>query len=132
MILFDRQFKILLDDIKILVSDNKEALEKVNYSLNQYSLKNLLPDDYIVSLFNTYINIPYGDHILKKDETFFINENYVNNDYDKDNNNTIILLNSVFKQIWLNKIDDETKNKLWTRMQILVKLCNKWKEESKK
>jgi len=134
MNLFDKQFKILLEDIKILVIkfDNKEALSKVNYALKQYALKNLLPDDHIVKSFYTYIKIPYGDIIMKKDESFIINLNdtgLISEDFEKDNNQSIIFLTSVFKDIWFH-IDESTKDKIFTRMQILVKLCDKWKNEN--
>ena len=49
-------------------------------------------------------------------------------DYYKENNDSIIFLTSVFKDIW-DKIDTETEEKLWQRLQILVKLCEKWKTE---
>ena len=135
MILFDRQFKILLEDIKILVTNanNQEALDKVNYSLKQYSLKNLMPDDYIVSTFNTYINVLYGDKIMNKDESFFINlkeSDVISDEYEKENNESITFLISVFRDIW-NGLDNNTKDKIWKRMQILVKLCQKWKKERK-
>ena len=135
MILFDRQFKILLEDIKILVtnSKNQQALEKINFSLKQYALKNLMPEDYIVSTFNMYITVPYGDRIMKKDESFFINlkgTDIISDEFEKENNESITFLTSVFRDIW-NGIDDKTKEKIWKRMQILVKLCNKWQKERK-
>jgi hypothetical protein len=135
MLLFDRQFKILLEDIKILVTivDNQEALEKVDFSLKQYSLKNLMPTDYIVSTFNTYITVPFGDKIMNKDETFFVNlqgDDLVSDEFEQQNNDSITFLNSDFRDIW-SGLDDKTKEKIWKRMQILVKLCHKWQKERK-
>jgi hypothetical protein len=135
MLLFDKQFKTLLMDIKILVTkaNNQEALGKVDFSLKQFALKNFLPTDYIISTFNTYIKVPYEDHIMRKDESFFMNlknADLTSDDFEQNNNESITFLTSVFRDIWLG-LDETTKGKIWTRMQILVKLCNKWQRERK-
>lgn len=135
MKLFDRQFKILLEDIKILVtvSQNHKALEKVDFALSQYALKNLMPTDYIVSTFNTYITVPFGNGIMKKDESFCLNlkdADLKSDEFEQNSNESITFLTSVFKDIWTG-LDEKTKEKIWKRMQILVKLCGKWQKERK-
>ena len=76
MKLFDKQFKILLEDIRRLVvsysteRNKKPTLEKIDYTLGRYSLKTFLPTDYIITLFHTYIYVSYGEKILKKDKSF--------------------------------------------------------------
>lgn len=133
MIIFDKQFKTLLEDIRILVSktDNHVAKQHIEDSLKQYALKNLMPEDYVVSNFYTFARIPYGDKIMKMDEGFFMNldeSELISDKYKKESNESITLLTSIFRDIW-GSLDEPTKSKIWTRLQILVKLSDKWHNE---
>jgi hypothetical protein len=112
-------------------NDKQITLDKLDYTLSKFSLKTFLPKNYIISLFNTYITEPYGQCILKKDESFFMNlteQDLLSETYGKTNNDSISFLTKIFKDLW-EKMDKEVQDKIWQRMQILVKLCEKWKTE---
>lgn len=135
MKLFDDQFKKLLEDVKILVTNSniQHAIDQVEFALQFYTLRHLKPDDFLVSSFNTYITVPYGEKIMNKDESFFLNLNssdIVSDEFQTESNESITFLTSVFKDIWAD-IDEKTKKNIWKRMQILVKLCEKWQKERK-
>lgn len=128
--LFEKQFGILINDVSKLVHDKKEVHEKVDTIVKQYALKALLPKDYVIRNFNQYIRVPYGDQIEKRDSDFFMNHEYTIEELADEHNHMITYLTGVFKELWQDGLDDETKNKIWTRMNILVKLCERWVKES--
>jgi hypothetical protein len=122
--LFEKQFGKLIVDINKLVA-NTEASSKIDQLVKQYSLRHMLPTDMIISNFNTFIRIPYSDHISNKNADFFLK----NDDFTVENsnhNNTITFLTSIFKEMWNNGLDEDTKDMIWMRLQILNKLCEKW------
>jgi len=128
-VLFEKQFGILINDVNKLVYDNKQAHGKIDTIVKQYALKGLLPKDYVISNFNIYIRKPYGQYVFDKNSDFFMNQEFTVSELDEESNSMITFLTGVFKDLWTNGITDETKDKIWTRLQILVKLCERWSDE---
>ena len=126
--IFDKQFKLLLLELKEHTYDHKKANDNISKSLTRYSLRKILPDTYIIKNFDIYIRKPYGDEILNNNEDYFIkNNNYTVENYK--NNGTILYMTQVFKEIWCH-ITDYDKESIKIRMQILIKLCDKWNMNS--
>jgi HKD family nuclease len=129
--LFEKQFGILIGDVNKLVVHDVDTHAKIDMIVKQYGLRGFLPDDYIINNFNKYIRIPYGEHIMSKNADFFMNQEFTHEDLETESKGIITHLTEVFKKLWTNGIDDATKEKIWTRMQILTKLCDRWENESR-
>jgi hypothetical protein len=103
----------------------------VNEVNRRYKLRHLLPVEYLIRNFAIHVYNPYKDQIMKKDETFFLDSDISEceiDDVDGYSGNDIKGIVDILKKIWVNASDD-TKDKLWMRIQILIKLCEKWDTE---
>jgi hypothetical protein len=136
--LFDKQFKILLEDLKqmtLLYTKNTEYYNILNDYTKKYILKKIFySNDYLIKLFYTYITQIYSSHIKEQNEAFLLEFDY-NQHLDKEvlstineNNytDTIIKIVDLIKNIWQSEITEEHKNVIWTRLNVCVKLTEKW------
>ena len=129
--LFDKQLGILLRDMHT-ITENTSVHEMVTDIKQRYKLRHLLPNNYLVTNFTIHVSNPYKDKIMNQDAGFFLDSDISKcdiddlDDYSGDDIKGIV---SILKNIWLDASDD-TKGKLWMRMKILVKLCEKWESES--
>jgi len=129
--LFEKQFGILINDInKLVANTSSSASTELDQLVKQYSLRHMLPDDTIIKSYDKYFRSPYGTYIQNKNADFFLNINV--NDIIEDTskyNDTVSVLATIFKDLWSTGLDDDTKNMIWMRLQILNKICEKWNNE---
>lgn len=78
------------------------------------------------SLFNYHVIKPYGEMILKKDESFFLVEKYESaNAYFEHYGNDFNIIEKL-KKIWID-LDITNKDTIWKYMQVLTLISNKCK-----
>lgn len=76
------------------------------------------------ALFNYHVIKPFGDMILKKDESFFLIETYESyNAYFEHYGNDFNIIDKL-KKIWMN-LDESNKDTIWKYMQVLTIISNR-------
>ena len=79
-------------------------------------------DSYCVSkIFNEHVVIPYGDKILTKDETFFVEKDY--NEYTGDDQSTSEIFRKL-KTCWTD-LNDENRTVIWKYLTVMLNLSKK-------
>lgn len=76
------------------------------------------------ALFNYHVIKPFGDMILKKDESFFLVEKYENASAFFEHYGNDFNIIEKLKKIWIN-LDEENKETIWKYMQVLTIISNK-------
>jgi len=117
---FNNQLQEFIEElIKVFPEDN----DFKTFETSLYMLKKANPRK-ILELFKTYI-IPYSDKILKKDENFFLEENYEHL-YNQNNTNAEKgwIITNKLKKYW-NEISNNTKDIIWEYFKVLILLSNK-------
>lgn len=83
-----------------------------------------LKKEFAQSLFHICVYEPYREKVLKKDESFFLEESY--NEYNRyiaEYNNDLNLVQKL-KSIWKD-LDLANKDIIWKYLQVLIALNNK-------
>lgn len=130
---FDRQMGVLLQDICTL-TENTDVYKTTSDVKRMYNMRHLLAgNDFLIKKFSTHVYETYKDDIMSKNSDFFLQSDLNDADIDDiqdysvgDIKNIITIL----RNIW-SDITDETREKLWLRMQLLTRLCGLWSENSR-
>jgi hypothetical protein len=127
--LFEKQLGVFLNDIHSISTGSKNACTAIVDLKAKYRLRHLFPTDMLISSFVTHIAGPYRTHIMEKDAEFFlISDTDGIEGVDTYSGDDIQRIIDALKNIW-SEISIDTKNSLWMRVQILLKLCDKWEKE---
>ena len=113
---FNRIFISLIDDC-ILVFPDDDELKKYKKGariLDEFNTKK--PS----TIFKTY-STPFREYIDKKDEAFFLNNDY--SKIDVVDNDVICFINKI-KKLW-NNLSIENKEKIWKYLQTLCTLTDR-------
>ena len=78
----------------------------------------------LMELFTSHITIKYKEHILEKNEDFFLNNTFQEEKANVSNENYANELIKRLKDNW-NQIDDKNKDIIWKYFQVLVVLSEK-------
>jgi len=118
--------------------DKKKNIKKFNKIIDNFlsELHTILPDEKDIVIFQSQLSIatmmnekkilnsfiefvhPYKNHILEKNEDFFLNDNV---DVDKD-----YLSESIhIKELWQNKLSDDNKEIVWKYFQVILLFSEK-------
>ena len=127
---FDKQLGVLLQDICIL-TEGTDVYKTTSEVKRMYNMRHLLASkDFLINNFYTHVYDTYKVDIMSKNSEFFLNSDLNGMDIDGvqdysagEIKNIIVIL----RQIWKD-VSDETKEKLWLRMQLLIRLCGIWEE----
>jgi hypothetical protein len=118
-IAFKNQLDNFICDFKSVCSSDKlkslcDYENKINalYSANPQKL---------IELFGEYV-IPYKQKIMEKDETFFLNKNDYDKDFDEDDMS--MFENFHMEELW-HTFDQNTKNNIFKYFNILIILYEK-------
>jgi hypothetical protein len=114
---FNTQLERLINDLCNYFPENKDLkkFDTVFQLLKQSNPRKIL------EIFKQHITNKYKDNILSKDETFFLNYNFV--EETKDNNYAGELMVRL-KENW-NVIDESNKETIWKYFQVLILLSEK-------
>jgi len=115
---FNTTFNEFVDDI-IRIFPNDQDL-KIYKAAIQTTIA--LDNRYIITRFNESVVNKYGKQLLERDDSFFLNHDYVEIvSYNKEYNALI----SKVKLAW-NTMNDENKEIMWKYFKILILLSNKF------
>lgn len=114
---FNTQLERLITDLCNYFPENKDLkkFDTIFQLLKQSNPRKIL------EIFKQHITNKYKDNILSKDETFFLNYNFV--EETKDNNYAGELMVRL-KENW-NGIDESNKETIWKYFQVLILLSEK-------
>lgn len=116
--LFNRKLEDFVDDLRpvighlpeyMLVSSGIKWLSQYDAHKNQ-------------QLFDMYVLSQYEDHIVKRDEQFFL----TSDNYGYTDMNVVQLL----KSVWSSSLTTNDKNAVWDHMQVLTLLSRRCRESA--
>ena len=115
---FNVTFNEFIDDI-IRIFPNDQDL-KVYKAGIQTAI--VLDNKYIITRFNDSIVDKYGKQLLERNDTFFLNHDYIDViSYNKEYNALILKV----KNAW-SSMNNENKEIMWKYFKILILLSNKY------
>lgn len=115
---FNQTFKEFVNDlISLFPEDDDLQLYKTGIIASM-----MINDEFIVSGFEKYVVMPYGAKILQKDESFFVNHDYM----DIPGGHKAMDFIQKIKGYWTN-MSPENKEIVWKYFKVLVLLSNKIK-----
>ena len=113
---FNMKVKEMARDL-ILVFPEDEDLRFLTSAMNIATMQD---EHMMVSLFYTNVTKKYGQGILNRDETFFLEKDYE----ELSNSSWSMKLVEKLKFYW-TKLDTENKEAMWKYMHVLVALSEK-------
>jgi hypothetical protein len=147
---------LLEDLKNLAINTDKESYDMLKSCSDSLVLKNFLPKDFFITQFHTFITIPFGEQLKKNNDEFFLSYSYseydkkfsvsntsnLNNvnetksesNFEQNSNSTSTstskngLQNFVenIKNIWKNHMTDTQKDIIRTRLNVCVKISEKW------
>jgi hypothetical protein len=123
--LFNVKLKEFINDL-ITVYPQDDDLYKFKTSINMLLLVN---EKQVIKIFKDCVHSKYKDHILKKDEKFFLTHDYAedvngvgqNEQSPEFTDQLIVKIKSYWKTM-----TDENRNIIWNYFTLLVKLVEKY------
>jgi len=110
---FKTQLVAFLDDlIQLLPTEQEIVASKVLIDTET------IPISLIVEYFVEKL-IPFKSMILERNESFFLDNNFLFEDLELGKVN-------YFRQLWLYSVDDENKNILWAWFDTFIKLSERY------
>lgn len=123
--LFNRKLEEFAQDLVYIfptVTDFRVFLDTCKWSI-------LIDTAAPQALFEHLVVGPFGEKILHRDESFFLDQSYEGyNDYIAHYGHDLNLITKL-KKIWLT-LDEENKTMIWKYMQVLLVLSQKCKGKS--
>lgn len=114
---FNQTFREFADDV-LKVFPHDDEFRMYNLALNAAVL---LKPDIVINVFHEKVIVPFGDRILAKDETFFLNHEY--DDVKNENEDASALIDKI-KNYWVDMSPDD-REVVWKYFRVLVHLGRK-------
>jgi hypothetical protein len=115
-------YDILPDQVQLRVIQDKLRLVR---SMNS---------KIVIEYFSQYV-LPYEEQIMSNDESFFLNEQFVESKYNENVNeiqqadvskDDVMKVFAVIKGIWSSRLSNENKQIIWNYWKVLIVLCKRY------
>jgi hypothetical protein len=121
--LFNKKLLEFVEDLIFIFPEENDF--RVFKNTCQWAIR--IKMEFAQSLFHSCVYEPYGDKVINKDESFFIQESFQEYDqYLSQYNNDLNLVQKI-KNIWKD-LDDLNKDAIWQYLRVLVVLNKKCKD----
>lgn len=76
----------------------------------------------LIKVFNTYVYTPYHDEIMKKNESFFLKNDFMT---ERESHKVDLNIIEKLKNVW-EHLDSDNKELIWQHLQVLTVLTHKY------
>jgi hypothetical protein len=118
--LFNTKIKEFIQDLNRVYPDDDDLL-KFKTSINILLLVN---DKQLIKMYKDMVYMKYKDQIMKNEEDFFMNHDYVEERGEHTEEFTDRLISKI-KSYW-KTMNDENKEIVWSYFILMTKLCEKY------
>lgn len=115
--LFNQQFENLMNDLIIVFPDDGQ----LRFMHHSVKIILLTDEEYIYQVYHKYVTEPYSNQLMKREEEFFLDNNY--EDIQGNMNDGINIIKKV-KSYW-KILSDKNKEIIWKYLQNMCVLTTK-------